>query len=140
MQNGGRAARRGSPASAEAAPSPVVHADFAATLALTATDENCAAASVEVSLVERERFVDAQPGAPEHDDQPAHPQAVRRGAGLAHDGDGLLDLRRIDGRTTALVPRRTIGVEARHRRRRSTTTGGIEQHRGHERAPDDREH
>jgi hypothetical protein len=35
--------------------------------------------------------VDAQPGSPENDNQPAHPYAVGRGAGLAHDGDDLLD-------------------------------------------------
>jgi hypothetical protein len=72
---------------------------------------------VEVSLAERERFVDAQPGAPEHDDQPAHPQAVGRHAGLAHDSQDLLDLRRIGGIAPALVARRPSGVEARHRRR-----------------------
>jgi hypothetical protein len=47
-------------------PGPVVHADLAAAAALAAADEHCAAAGVEVSLGERERFVDAQPGAPEH--------------------------------------------------------------------------
>jgi hypothetical protein len=54
-------------------PGPVVHADFAAAVTLAAADKDCAAAGVEVSLGERERLVDAQPGAPEHDDQPAHP-------------------------------------------------------------------
>src|SRR3954452_1205676 len=78
-------------------PGPIVHADFAAAAALAAADEDCAAAGVEVSLRERERFVDAQPGAPEHHDQPAHPQAVRRGTSLAHDGEDLLDRRRISG-------------------------------------------
>jgi hypothetical protein len=57
-------------------PGPVVHADFEAAAAFAAADEHCAVAGVEVSLCERERFVDAQPGAPEHDDQPAHTQAV----------------------------------------------------------------
>jgi hypothetical protein len=98
-------------------PGPVVHADFAAAAALAAADEHCAAAGVEVSLCERERFVNAQPGAPENDDQAAHPQAVRRGASLAHDGDDLLDGGWIGGIATALVARRSAGVEARHRGR-----------------------
>jgi hypothetical protein len=98
-------------------PSPVVHADLAAAAALATADEHCAAAGVEVSLGERERFVDAQPGAPEHNDQPSHPQAVRRGAGPAHDGDDLLDGGWIRGIPTALVARRSAGVEARHRGR-----------------------
>ena len=98
-------------------PGPVVHADLAAAAALAAADEHCAAAGVEVGLGERERFVDAQPGAPEHDDQPAYPQAVRRGAGLSHDGDDLLDGGWIGGIAAALVARRSAGVEARHRGR-----------------------
>jgi hypothetical protein len=73
--------------------------------------------------------VDAQPGSPEHDDQSTHPHAVRRGAGLAHDGDDLLDGRRIGGIPTALVARRSAGVEARHRGRGSATAGGIERGR-----------
>jgi hypothetical protein len=61
-----------------------------------------------------------------------HPQAVGRAAGLAHDGDDLLDCGRIGGIATAFVARRAAGVEARHRRRRSAMASGIEQHRGHE--------
>src|SRR3954453_4004578 len=98
-------------------PGPIVHADFAATAALAAADEDCAAAGVEVSLRERKRFVNAQPGAPEHHDQPAHPQAVRRGTSLAHDGDDFFDRRRVGGIATALVAWRSAGVEARHRGR-----------------------
>jgi hypothetical protein len=98
-------------------PGPVVHADFAAAAALAAADEDRAAAGVEVSLGERECLVDAQPGAPEHDDQAAHPQTVPRGAGLAHDSDDLLDGGWIGGIATALVARRSAGVEARHRGR-----------------------
>jgi hypothetical protein len=98
-------------------PGPVVHADFPPAAAFAAADEHCAAAGVEVSLGERERFVDAKPGAPEHHDQPAHPQAVGPGTGVSHDGDDLLDCRRIGGIATALVARRSPGVEARHRDR-----------------------
>ena len=35
--------------------------------------------------------MDAQPGAPEHDDQAAQPAAVDAVAGVAHDGDDRLD-------------------------------------------------
>src|SRR4051812_35743941 len=87
----------------ELLPGPVVHADFPAATALASADEDCAAAGVKVGLGERERFVDAQPGSPQHDDQSAHPQAVGRGAGLAHDGDYLLDGGRIRGIAAAFV-------------------------------------
>jgi hypothetical protein len=96
----------------ELLPGPAVHSNLTAAAALAAADEDRAAAGVEVSLGERERFVASQPGAPEHDDQPAHPQAVGRCTGLAHDGDDLLDLRRIGGIATALVARRSAGMEA----------------------------
>src|SRR3954464_11614915 len=39
---------------------------------------------------------------------------------------------RVGGIGTAFVARRATGVEAGHRRRRSATAGGIEQHRGHD--------
>ena len=57
-------------------PRPLVHADFAASAALAASDEERAAAVVEIELGERQRFPDAQPGAPEDDDQAAQPPAV----------------------------------------------------------------
>jgi hypothetical protein len=49
-------------------PRPFVHADFAAWAALAASDQERAAAAVEIELGERQRFVAAQPGAPEDDD------------------------------------------------------------------------
>ena len=76
--------------------------------------------------------MDAQPGAPEHDDQPAQPPAVAPVAGGAHDGDDLLDGRRIGRVAHALVARRAAGVEPGHRRRRAAATGGIEQQLGHD--------
>jgi hypothetical protein len=51
----------------------VVHAELAAAAALAAAYARRAAARVEVGLAECERFVDAQTGAPEHDDQRAQP-------------------------------------------------------------------
>jgi hypothetical protein len=115
----------------ELLPGPVVHADFAAAASLAAADEDRAAAGVEVCLGERERFADAQPCAPEHDDQPARPQAVRRGAGLPHDGDDLLDGRRIGriapgpccaavGRSASQASSPVIGDDRRHRAARWT--------------------
>jgi hypothetical protein len=50
-------------------PGPVVHADLAASAALAAPHQQRPAARVQVGLRERERFADAQPGAPQHDDQ-----------------------------------------------------------------------
>jgi hypothetical protein len=49
-------------------PGPRVHPDFAAATALAAADEQRASVPVKVSLAEREGFVDAQSGAPQHDD------------------------------------------------------------------------
>src|SRR5215207_6002858 len=74
---------------------PVVHSDLAAAAALATADEQRSAACVEVGLGERERLVDAQARAPEHDDQPAQPAAVDAVAGTAHDGDDLLDRWRV---------------------------------------------
>jgi hypothetical protein len=57
-------------------PRPRVHADLAALAALAATDENRAARRVEVALGQPQRFVDAQPGAPEHDEWSAQTKSV----------------------------------------------------------------
>jgi hypothetical protein len=46
-------------------------ADLAATSALAATHEQRAAPVIEIAFGERQRFLNAQPGAPEHDDQGA---------------------------------------------------------------------
>ena len=37
--------------------------------------------------------MDPQPGAPQHNDQAAHPPTVPPVTGLAHDGDDLIDRR-----------------------------------------------
>ena len=113
-------------------PAPRVHPDLAAPSALAATDQHGAAALIEIGLSERERLVDAQPGAPENHDQAAQPAAVIAVTGRAHDGDDLLDLGRIGGVPQTLVARRATGVESRHRRRRSTTTRAIEQQLRHD--------
>ena len=52
---------------------PVVHADLAPLAALAVTDQERAAAGVEVWLDQRHRLADAESGAPEHDDKCAQP-------------------------------------------------------------------
>jgi hypothetical protein len=74
------------------------------------------AARIEIGLGERERFVDAQPSAPEDHDQAAQLTDVTAVAGRVHDGDGLFDSGRIGGAAQTLVARRATGVKARHRR------------------------
>src|SRR5215204_6036500 len=47
--------------------------------------------------------------------------------GATHDRDDLLDLRRVGRVAQTLVSWRVAGVESRQRRRRSTSTGAVEQ-------------
>jgi hypothetical protein len=84
-----------------------VHADLAASAALAASDEERTASGVEIVLGGRERFVNAQAAAPEHDDQRAQSPPVPVLAGEAHDRDDLLDRRRVGGVAHALVPWRS---------------------------------
>jgi hypothetical protein len=51
--------------------------------------EHRAAARIEVEFAQIERFLDAQPGAPEHDDQAAGAVAVEPVAAAAHHLDDL---------------------------------------------------
>jgi hypothetical protein len=51
-------------------PAPGVHADLASAAALAAADDQRAAALVKIGL-ERERFLDAQPGSPQDHNQRA---------------------------------------------------------------------
>jgi hypothetical protein len=90
------------------------------------TDEQRAATAIEVRLAQRERFVDAQAGAPQHDNQAAKPTTAQSVADDPHDRDDLLDGGRVGRISQAFVARGTTGVEAGHRRRRATTTSGIE--------------
>jgi hypothetical protein len=87
---------------------------------------------IEIALGERERLLDAQPGSPHDHDQPAQPATVHAVPGRAQDGDDLLDLRRIGRVAQTLVAWSVTGVESRHRRRRSTSAGTIEQKLGHD--------
>jgi hypothetical protein len=89
--------------------------------------------AIEVGLAERERFVDAQAGAPQHHNQSAKPPPVHTVAGDPHDRDDLLDDRRVGRIAHAFVARRTAGMKAGHRCRRAATTSGIKNERsGHE--------
>jgi hypothetical protein len=54
----------------ELGPSPCAHADLATASALAATNQHCAATLIEIGLGERERLLDAQPGAPENTIRP----------------------------------------------------------------------
>jgi hypothetical protein len=58
-------------------------------------DEQRAAVRIKVGFIERERFADPQPGAPEHDDDAAQPDTVGTISGSAHHGDDLLHARRV---------------------------------------------
>jgi hypothetical protein len=76
--------------------------------------------------------VDAQACPPEHDDQAAQSASVAAVAGSAHHGDDLLHGWRIGRVPLSFVAWRPAGVESRHRRRRPTTTGGVEHQLGHD--------
>src|SRR5512133_1086801 len=52
-------------------PTPGVHPDLAAPAALAVAHHQRPARGVQVALAERERFLNAQPAAPQHDDQRA---------------------------------------------------------------------
>jgi hypothetical protein len=58
---------------------------------------------VEIVLCERERLLDAKPGAPRHHDHRAQPEAVTVVGRVAHDSDDLVDRRRVDGVADANV-------------------------------------
>ena len=111
----------------ELLPAPCVHADFAAPSAFAVADEQRPAPLVEVSFAERERFLDALTCPPEDHDEPSQALPVWAVAGCAHHGDNLLNLRRIGRVTMAFVAGRAPRMKPRHRRRRTTPTGAVEQ-------------
>jgi hypothetical protein len=89
----------------KALPSPVIHADLAAATALAAAHQHRASPLVEVRFAERERLVDAQARAPQHDDERPQPRRVQARAGVSHDRDDLRDGGRVGRATPALVAR-----------------------------------
>src|SRR4030081_3839544 len=80
---------------AELFPCPAVHPDLAPLAAFPSPDEHGAAAAIKIALLESERFADPQPRAPQQDDQGAEPVTVGTITDRAHDGDDLLNRRRI---------------------------------------------
>jgi len=82
---------------------------------LSSPNEHGAAAAIKIALLERERFTDPQPGAPEQDDQRAKPVSLGAVADRAHDGDDLLNGWWIGRVLLAIVARRAASVIARQR-------------------------
>jgi hypothetical protein len=64
---------------------PLVHSHFAGLAALAAAHQDRSACRIEVAFGQRQRFADAQPGAPRHDEQSAQAQSVCLSPGAAHD-------------------------------------------------------
>jgi hypothetical protein len=93
-------------------PRPLVHADLAAAAALAAANEQRSATVVEVRLVERQRFMDAQARSPQHDDQTTQPATMAPVTRRAHDRDDLLHGRRIGRVAVSLVTWRAASVKA----------------------------
>ena len=111
---------------------PSGHPDFASLAAFPRPNEHGAAAAVEIAVLERVRFTYAQPSAPQQDDHRAKPVSVGTVVDRAHDGDDLLNGRRIRRVLVPLVSRRTAPVIARHRRWRAAMPSRVQQHGFHE--------
>jgi hypothetical protein len=60
----------------ELLPRPTIHSDLTALAALPTPDEYGAARSVQIALLERQRFADSQSGAPEQNDERAETVAL----------------------------------------------------------------
>ena len=90
----------------------VFELDLAALAALTTSDQDRAAAAVQIGLDERERLTDPQSCAPEHDDDRAQSHALRPAAAGAHYGNDLLDARRVGRVVQASLWGRAPLVEA----------------------------
>jgi hypothetical protein len=111
---------------AEVLPSPGIHADLATSAALPAPDQNAPAGRVQVALGKRQRLIDSQSCAPKQHDQRSSPQSRCAIAGGTHNGDDLLDGRRVGRVAPALVAWRAAAMKAGHGRRRPAATSGIE--------------
>ena len=106
--------------------SPIVHSDFAASAAFAAAYQDRSTTGVEIELGESKRFTDAQPGTPEHGDQPAQPLTVDCVTSGPRKRDDFLHGRRINWVAHALPTRRTASVEAGQGCWRTAAAGGIE--------------
>ena len=117
----------GNPRSEMITPRPGIHPDLPALIALPSAYENRPPPRIKIRLDQRQRFLDPKPTTPQHHDQRPQPEPVTIGRRLAHHGDDLVDRRRIGRIDHPLVPGRAPGVVARHRCRRASPTGGVEQ-------------
>jgi hypothetical protein len=77
------------------------------------SDEDRPAALIQIGLGQRQRLIDPQPGAPEHDDQTVEAVTVASVMGMAHDRDDLLDGRRVCRVALPVVARRLGGYVRR---------------------------
>jgi hypothetical protein len=73
----------------------LVHADFAALVALAVTHKDRAAVGIKVTLRQGERLADPQTRAPHDHDQPTQPQTMRAIAGVTYHEHDLLNAPRI---------------------------------------------
>jgi hypothetical protein len=106
-------------------PCPPVHPNLAAFAALAVPDEDRAARSVKVALVQIECFADPQSGSPQQNDQRAEALPVWSVSGSAHYGDDLLNRWRVCRVLLAFVPGRSAAVIAGHRCGRAAVAGGV---------------
>ena len=104
--------------------------DLAALIAFAVAHQQSAAVPVEVGLVERERFADPQPGAPEHYDHAAQPVTVGAITGGTHHRDDLLNGRRIRRIPNPFVARRNTTVKGRRSRWGAAAPSAIRQRDG----------
>jgi hypothetical protein len=77
-------------------------------------------------LGERERLLDAQPGAPEDNDHRSRAPAVMVVGDATHDRHDLVHRGRIGRVAHSLVARRAAGVIAGQRRRRAAAPRSVE--------------
>src|SRR5215208_6731308 len=107
-------------------PAQFVHPDLAAAAALAAADQDRSAPVVKIVLGQRQRFLNAQAGAPKNDDHRSQPPAVAVVGLVAHDRHDLIDRRWVGRVAHALVARWAAGVVAGQCRRRATPPRGVE--------------
>ena len=81
---------------------------------------------VPLNIIQRQRFLDAQAGAPKNDDHRSQPPAVAIVGRVAHDRHDLIDRRWVGRVAHALVARWAAGVVAGQCRRRATPPRGVE--------------
>jgi hypothetical protein len=109
----------------ELVPCPTVHPNFSALAALPTPDKYSATRTVEVALLERERFADPQPGAPKQHNQRSESVTFGAVTDRAHHGHDLFNRRRIGRVLLALVSRWTASVIAGHGPGRAAVAGDI---------------